>query len=215
MESINEVELTGSIVDIYSLQDYLAVTISVKKYAEMPKSEQNIKDYPRVVWFGEAANALSGKLTRYDYVDVTAIADAALVTKDGKAVRRLTLVGKDIKPAKTRCDKYFGIVPDIGASYDYKNIVKLRGSVVQTYSPDNTENFSKFVIKVVGARSFSYPEIICYAQTADFVKSKLAVNDTVCVTGTIQTYAKEQENGSRSHSTSIVCREIAVVKEQA
>ena len=215
MESINKVELTGSIVDIYSVQDYFAITLSVKKYAEMPKSEQNIKDYPRVVWFGEAANALSGKFSQYDYVDVTAIADAALVTKDGRAVRRLTLVGKDIKPAKTRCENYFGVAPYVGASYEYKNIVMLRGSVIQTYSPDNTDNFSKFVVKVAGARSFSYPEIICYAQTADFVKSNLAINDTVCVTGTIQTYAKEQVDGTRSHSTSIVCREIAVVNDKS
>lgn len=210
MESINIVELSGSVVDIYSTADYLAITLSIKKYIGMAKGDRNIKDYPRVVWYGETANKLADTITKYDNVNITATAEASLMTKDGKSVRRLIFVGKSIERARTKCEKYFELKPAVGDFSDYINIVRLRGTVIQIFMPDDTADFAKFVLKVAGVSSYSYPEVICYGHSAEYVRSSLSADESVSVIGTVQTYIKELENGERERRSSIVCREIAV-----
>ena len=214
MESVNVVELSGSIVDVYTSSDYLAVTLSIKKYAGMAKGEQNIKDYPRIVWYGEEAANLSGAYAKYDYVNITATVESSLINKGGKPVRKQSFVGKNIERAKTKCENSFGVKPDVGDFTEYINTVRLRGTVIQCFTPDDSPEYAKFVMKVAGNKSFSYPEIVCYGHIAEYVRSNLAADVPVSIIGTVQTYVKSLENGDRDHRMSIVCREIAIHKNE-
>lgn len=224
VHNINEVELVGAVANVFHSRNFLSITISTTRFVT-GNGGRSIRNFPHVVWYGEAAQELADSFKKGDRVKVTAEVDTSHFTRDRDRRRRQTVfTGKTIELAKGTCEETFGIKSAVGDRISDVNKVSLAGRVMSTYCPNQTDQksadqtdqksaYAKVTIQVIKDNRFDYPEIYCFGKLSDFVRSSIKKDDYVCVTGSIQTSSRG-EGDERRYLENIVCSEIAIINEE-
>lgn len=214
MENINEVELLGNIVDIFYRDNYVAVKIATSKNGVIPAGNTPMRNYPRVIWYGEQAKKIYETYKKGDKVHITAeISTSFFRRRDTNRVKQQLILGNIIEFAKSNCENTFGIEPSASNYFPDVNCAKLKGRVTNVYCPENKPNFAKVTLCIIKDNRFSYPEVMFFGRTAEFVKNSVAENDILCITAVVQTYRKEGDEKTE-YLENLVCNEVALQSKQ-
>lgn len=175
INDVNEFEIRGRIVHIFHRDNYLQVTLSAA-------SHENHRDYPRIVMYGEEADAAFERLQRNDFVS------AKGRVWHSRQNRTQSLIANSIKPALL--DVFDS---DSNSRQRQQNLVKLRGEFIQVFCPDSSNgNTALITVRTVVDNRVNYLSVTAFGRMAERAKS-FKRGDRVAFIGSIQTHHIEKD----------------------
>lgn len=184
VEAVNVVTIRGVIVNLYKPEgsNFCTTTIRTAQMRENP-------DYPRVLWYGEAADILAENYKVGDRVTVQG------QIQTSRKYRSQYISGIGIEMTQRELKEKVGI--DTGRYLIDKNEVLLIGEFVRAYVPEGKENLISIVtLRVAKDGHTNFPQITCFGNVRETVK-KMEAGDQVCFVGHIETNKRESEEGTQ------------------
>ena len=184
-KDVNEFEIRGRILRIFHRKGFLQVTISATSRTEH-------RDYPRIVMYGDEADATYERLAERDFV----VAKGECQYSRTRHVQNL--VASSIQPGIMDA---FDSVGD--ARNRQQNIVKLRGEFVRVFYPESANgNIALMTIRCTTHGYTNYLNVTAFGKVAERVK-KFKEGDRVAFVGSVQTH-KTESNGETQYHQDVV-----------
>lgn len=181
VRDVNEFEIRGRIVHIFHRDGFLQVTLSATSRTEH-------RDYPRVIMYGDNADATFARIQMRDFV----VARGEL--QFSRTHRAQNLVASSIRPA------LMDVFDNAGESNPrQQNIVKVRGEFVRVFFPESANgNIALITIRSTTHGYTNYLNVTAFGRIAERAKS-FAEGDKVAFVGSVQTHRTERDGETQYH----------------
>lgn len=189
MDHVNQVELRGSIVHMYRVGNWMAITLSTS-------INQTNRDYPNIYWYDELVDKIDQEYQVGDRVEVVC------TLRTSRAHPEQTLVGLSIQPLSGWIDAKFN-ADEYRADY---NEALLKGECVRVYNPG--PDLAVVTIKTIINGYTYFPHITCFGKHVARA-AEIKPGATVYFIAHVQTRKKQTDEETR-HYQSVVCRNMRV-----
>lgn len=218
IQDVNEVNLTGRILSIYSSTvpgphsriPFARLTLSTRTLPRFYRKDQptsEVRDNPTIYWYGRKAEDVANNFKNGDIVTIQAYAKLMKVNNkvDNTSKYFQDLIGQSIETTLKQLDEGFGLQTNLGQYCNDENEVRLSGTILRRYSPNNYITILTLESRVDGHRSLV--EVNCTNKNNNVVK-KIADGAHVCLMGKVETSTYTQDDKKRTRQR-IVCYNIA------
>lgn len=181
VKDVNEFEVRGRIVHIFHRDGFLQVTVSAN-------SRTGHRDYPRVIMYGDEADATYARIQMKDFVVVKG------EMQFSRAHRIQNLVAASIKPSIM---EVFDDVNDTRPRQ--QNIVKVRGEFIRAFFPESANgNIALVTVRSTTHGYTNYLNVTAFGKIAERVRS-LSEGERVAFVGSVQTHKTEHDGETQYH----------------